>query len=442
MKLSFGEKVAFGLGDAGCNFVWSTMSFFLMVYLTDSVGLAAATVGTIIFVSRLLDGITDLTMGAIIDKTNTPAGKARPWILRSAPFLSLGLIALFNVPMSLSYTGKVIYVSIAYIFVAAFAYTAANLSYSTLLSLISDDQNERTTATTYRFICTSITVILISMITPRLVQYISISTIAIIYGIFAFCLLLVTYFFTKERVITDGKSKERSNKENIKLLFKNKYFIRITLLFVTIYSANGLIQSSGIYFAKDVLGDAKIFGTITLLNSLPPIIIMFFLPSVVRKFGKWKLMMVGLSLEIVGTLIIALSLSIPAALYLGVIVRGVGNTPIIIGLFAIVADIVDYGEWKTGERIEGLTFSATSFGMKVGSGLGTAMVGWLLALGQYASGATVQSEYTIHFISGIYILGPIAIFAISGIILSTLNLDKIYDKIITDLTLKRKNSAS
>lgn len=440
MKLKFGERLAFGLGDAGCNFVWSTMSFFLMVYLTDSVGLAAATVGTITFVARLLDGFTDLSMGVIIDKTDSKAGKARPWILRSAPFLSLGLVALFNVPMGLSYGGKVVYVTFAYIFVTAFAYTAANLSYSTLLALISDDQNERTIVTTFRFICTTITVIFLSMATPRLLVFMSISQIAILFAIFAFCLLLVTYLFTRERVKMPSKEVKKTNSENIKILLKNKYFWRVTLLFVTVYATNGLIQSSGMYFAKDVLGDAKIFGTITLLNSIPALLIMFFMPMGVKRFGKWKLMMAGIGLQVIGNLLVLVGISNPSLLYLGVIIRGFGNTPIIIGLFAIVADIVDYGEYVTNERVEGLTFSATSFGMKVGSGLGTALVGWLLAIGQYSSGTGVQSDYTVHFIAGIYTFVPIFILVISLIILSSMNLDKFYKKMMEELKARRSIS--
>lgn len=142
-KINLKEKISYSIGDVGCNFVYVPITSFLMIYYTNSVGLGVAAVGTLMLIARLLDGVTDLSIGALIDKTNTRWGKTRPWILWSAPFMGIGLILLFNVPMGLSNGGKLIYAYITYIFLVSIVYTASNLSYCTLLSRISSNIQER-----------------------------------------------------------------------------------------------------------------------------------------------------------------------------------------------------------------------------------------------------------------------------------------------------------
>ena len=138
-KVPFMEKIAYGLGDAGCNFIWTTVGMFLTIYYTDKVGIPAAVVGTIMLLTRLLDGVSDLVMGNIVDHTHTRWGKARPWVGLMAPFMGLGLILLFNVPAGLSGGAKVAYASITYVLLAVVIYTACNLSYGTLMSYMAPD---------------------------------------------------------------------------------------------------------------------------------------------------------------------------------------------------------------------------------------------------------------------------------------------------------------
>lgn len=135
MKVSLGEKVCYGVGDIGANLVWTTVASFLTIYCTDVAGIAAGVVGTLMLIARLFDGVSDLFMGIIIDKTNTRWGKARPWVLWSAPPLVISLIMIFTVP-DLGANGKAIYLLLVYIFLAAVCFTASNLSYNTMLSLV------------------------------------------------------------------------------------------------------------------------------------------------------------------------------------------------------------------------------------------------------------------------------------------------------------------
>ena len=142
-KISFWERISYGCGDLGCNIIYSAMSSFLLFYYTDYVNVSAVTIGTIMLLSRIFDGVTDLVMGIIVDRTKSRYGKCRPWILRmSIPFALAGIL-LFSVPPGLGETTKLVYIFITYNLVSSVIYTAINVPYATLNSLITQDQYER-----------------------------------------------------------------------------------------------------------------------------------------------------------------------------------------------------------------------------------------------------------------------------------------------------------
>lgn len=441
--VSFKEKLAYGLGDAGCNFVWTVVGSFLTLYYTDSVGVSAGIIGTIMLLTRILDGITDIGMGVIIDRTHTKWGKARPWILFSAPLMAIGLILLFHVPAGFSDTGKIIYISITYMILATVIYTACNLPYSTLLSLIATKQEDRTSLSSIRFICAMAAILVISYQTMTVVDKIGWGGMSVVFGIIAMLLLIITFLGTRERCIEEkNNGKETvSLRESFKGLFKNKYFIFAALLFIINYASVGAASGIAIYYAKDVLGNAGIFGTLVLAGMVPVLLGLFLFPRFANRFGKWKCLVVGYILQAIGYILIFLMPTNVTFILTGLVIKGIGSVPHTAGLFAMVADIVDYGEWKTGVRIDGLTYSAVSFGMKVGTGIGSAIVGWGLAIGKYDAAATVQSASAVEAIRAVYSYIPLAMIVAGMVILMMSNLDKIYPTIMKDLEERRNRPA-
>lgn len=439
-KVKLGEKIAFAMGDVGCNFIWTVVGSFLTMYYTDSVGIAAGVVGTIMLITRIFDGISDLGMGAVIDRTHTRWGKAKPWILWTAPFMMIGLILCFSVPAGFSDTGKIAYSAITYILLAVVIFTACNLAYSTLLSFITGRQDDRTSMTSIRYIFVYAIMILISYVTMPLVDRFGWTGMSIIFGILGMLCLLITFFGTKERNYEEKKSGDAdiSVLLSFKLLFKNKYFILVAILFMVNFAAMGLTGGVGIFFAKDFLGNEDIYGTMTLANYIPIMLGLFLFPTLAGKFGKWKCMVVGYILEIAGYAIILIAPTNLIAVLLGLAVRGIGHIPNSAGIYAMVADVADYGEWKTGVRNEGVTYSATSFGMKVGTGIGSAIVGWGLALGNYVGTEAVKTASALESIKALYTYVPLIITAIGLIVLLNANLDKIYPKIQKDLEARRE----
>lgn len=409
-----------------------------MLYYTDSVGIAAATVGTILLLSRLLDGVSDLAMRTIIDLTHTRWGKAggagsprdNRRVLWMAVPMGFALVLTFSVPGSLSMTGKVIYADITYTVLAAGIYTACNLPYDTLLCLITDDPQARVTMTSIRFIGVMSLGIVLSATCMPLVSKFGWTGTTVIYGCLAIALLLVTFFGTHERVNTStaaAKSDEpkMSIRHSLVLLSKNKYFFLLVAVFVCVYMSYSIVGGVTVYDARDVLGNANLMEMLGLFNMAPRLPVMAVYPAIVKRIGKWKSIMIGLVLQVIGFLIMAFEPGTLAVAAVGLILTSVGGTPSTVGLFAMVPDIVDYGEWNTGVRLDGLTNSITSFGMKVGTGLGSAALGWGLAAAAYDGKLTAQTPETVHGIKMLFTFLPLVFVVITGAALWFCNLDKI-----------------
>lgn len=442
---SWKEILAFAVGDGGCNLVWTTIGSYLTLYYTDSVGLAAAAVGTMMLITRLLDGISDLVMGSIIDRTHTRWGKARPWILWTAIPMGLGLILMFSVPDGLGSGGKMIYASVTYVVMAVGIYTACNLAYNTLLSLEAPDPKDRVTMSSIRFFITMSMVLFINYNCTDLVDKFGWTGMAVIFGGLATILLLITFFGTKERHMQNEDQTDKNEEkkktgigESFNLLFHNRYFGLLAIVFVVNYTILGVNNGLRIYYARDVLGNAGLMGTLTLCFILPKLVGNLFYPYINKLLGKWRSMMLGYCIELAGVLIMAFTAASFQTAVLGLILLGLGGIPHNAGLFAMVADVIDYGEWKTGVRLDGLTNSVTSFGMKVGAGLGSAIVGWGLAWAAYEGGLAVQTASTIAGIKTIFTLVPAVLIVIGLIFLFFCNLDKIYPQIAKGLEERKE----
>ncbi|MEG2146704.1 MAG: MFS transporter [Lachnospiraceae bacterium] len=437
-KISMREKLAYGLGDSACNLVWATIMAFLTIYYTDNVGIAAGVVGTMMLVTRLLDGGSDLIMGVIIDKTNTKYGKARIWVLLSAPMMAIGLILLFNVPESLSMTGKTVYAYVTYIFIAAVAFTACNLAYTTLLGLMTDSPSERTSISSIRMMFANGTGMLLAVLTPIIVKQMGYGKISWIYAGIAFVFLLITFAGTKERVKVQ-KEKDSASlpvKESLKMLIQNKYFLRVTIIFLLNYTANNLCNGAAVFYASYILGKSTYFGIIAIGMTLPIILLLPTIPGLVKKFGRCKVMIVGMIIQVAAHLFVFFVARDIITVMIGMVVIGIGRTAVASNQFALVGDVVDFGEWKTGVRLDGITNSITSFGMKVGTGLGAAGVGWILAAGAYAPN-TEQNATAMLAIRAAFSLIPLIIVAINAVILMRCKLDKEQPQIIAELTERR-----
>ncbi len=390
-KISFWERFSYGCGDLGCNIIYSAMSAFLLFYYTDYVHVSAATIGTIMLLSRVFDGVTDLIMGVIVDRTKSRFGKCRPWILRMAIPFALAGILLFSVPSGLGETSKLVYIFITYNLVSSVVYTAINVPYATLNALITQNQYERSVLSIFRMILATTGTLLITNLTLPLVQFFGDNLSAWTKTFAVFGILAVIVFM-----------------------------ITVTLVFIFInYSLNG---GAAVYYAKNILHNENMVGTMNLVANLVQIGVMFFTAFLIKKIGKRNMLIIGAVVYGIGFAMFGFVGTNMAGIITACVLNGIGNAGISSCMFAIVSDTIEYGEWKTGYRTEGLINSASSFGFKVGNGLGSAILGWVIG----AAGASAGSEITFIWIPAILCVAQV-------VVMLFYKLDKEYDGIVKEL---------
>ncbi len=442
-KVTVRERLAYGCGDFSSNIMYSAMAAFLMFYYTDYIGVSAAVVGTIMLVSRLFDGISDLVMGIIIDRTRSPFGKARIWILRLVIPYAIGTVLLFAVPNGWSETAKYIYIFFSYNLAFTVLFTGINLPYATLTALMTQDQYERSVLSIFRMILATCGTLFIKTCTLPVVKFFGDNARAwtytfVVFGALEILTFMITFLFTRERVNTnDDKRMEVPVILGFKALVKNKYWFMATLNLVLIFIAQGVNGSSEVYYAKEVLGNGNLVGTFSVALQVTQIICMLFIARFVKKHGKRNVLMAGAAITIVGYGIMGSGGENLPVLIVGCMLRGIGNSGISVCMFAMVTDTIEYGEWKTGIRTEGLINSAASFGQKIGNGLSNVLMGAILAVGGYVGTATTQSASAISAIKVSYIYVPIILTAVQMVVLAFYHLDKEYNSILEDIKKRR-----
>lgn len=442
------ERFSYGCGDFGCNIIYTAMSVYLMFYYTDYAGVNSAAVGVIMLISRVFDGISDIIMGVIVDRTKSRFGKARPWLLRMCiPFAVSGVL-LFSVPTSWPSAAKLVYVFITYNLVSTIIYTAINVPYSALNALMTQDPYERSVLSIFRNLLATAGTLVINTFTLPLVEMFGNNASAwtkafVILGALSVVAFLINFFGTKERVrpaVKDGNVEDVPFAKGVKALFQNKYWIMITgmlALFFLMYSVNG---GATVYYAKDILGDPNLVATINGIFNVVQIVSMFFIAMLVKRFGKRNVFALGLVFDIVGMLVLNYSGGAMNLIVVSSVIRGIGNACGGATMWAMVSDTIDYGEWKTGYRTEGLVNSACSFGYKIGNGIGSALLGLILELGGYVGEAAVQTAKALVSIEICFVWIPIVVYVCGLIIMKFWHLDKEFSGIIADLQKRAKGN--
>jgi len=228
-------------------------------------------------------------------------------------------------------------------------------------------------------------------------------------------------------------------KESIKMLVKNKYFARVTIIFLLNYTANNLCNGAAVFYASYILGNSAYFGLLAVGMTVPVILLLPTVPGLVKRFGRCKVMTVGMMIQVAAFAFVFFIARDFVTVMIGMIMIGVGRSAVASNQFALVVDVIDYGKWKTGIRLNGITNSITSFGMKVGTGLGAASVGWILAAGAYAPNTT-QSPQAELAIRAAFALAPMILAAINMIITMRCKIDKEQETVLADLKERRKQA--
>lgn len=450
--LKWYHKVAYGSGDLASNCGYALISSFVMLYLTNAVGLNSAVIGTLMMVSKLLDGVSDIFFGGLMDRTKSKMGQARPWMLFGQIGVSACLFLVFSIP-SMSENMQYVYFFVFYTAFNAVFYTANSIAYAALAAKITKNGQERVQLGSIRFIFATFTTLLISYNAMSLVEKFGGGTkgwrtVALIFAVIAlavnmFCVLMVKEV-PDEDIRSDGEKTSAGEKDSdgkqkaaegtkvsfgtsLKLLLKNPYYIIILCLYLVNYIYSGITQGSAIYFMTYYLGDPALLGTFSLFQLVPVMLILTVTPMLVKKFGSmWKMNLYARIITLlmgVVFLIGALNKNLPVMLF-ATFLRNMAGGPLTGTLNAMVAETSDY-TWRTqGVRIDGVMFSCSSIGVKLGGGIGSAVVGWLLALGGFNGTAEVQTAGAINMIFFMYVVLPLIMGVLMAILVYLMKVEK------------------
>ena len=441
--LKWYNKVGYGSGDIAGNVVYAFLSSFVMIYLTNTVGLNPGVVGTLIAASKFFDGVTDIFFGAMIDKTKTKLGKARPWMLYAYIGCAVTLVAIFAIPVDLGKTSQYAWFFIAYTLLNAVFYTANNIAYSALTALVTKNSKERVQMGSCRFIFAFATSLLIQSITVGAVAAFGGGasgwrTTAIIYAVIGLVVNTISVLSVKELSEEElnasesetDKEAETSEKygliEAAKLLAANKFYLMICGVYILqqIYTA---MINMGIYYMTYVLKNENLYGVFSWAVNIPLIIALVFTPTLVAKWkGMYKLNLRGYMLGTLGRglVVVAGYLGSVPLMLLFTAVAAFGQGPWQGDMNAVIASCSEYTYLTKHKRVDGTMYSCTSLGVKLGGGLGTAAAGWLLAASGFDGTVAVQTESCMRMLYFMYLWLPVIISLIITFVLSKMNVEQ------------------
>lgn len=441
-KLGWNERLGYGMGNFGMAWVNGMMSAFLMKYLTDVSLVDAGVVSAIIAISKLFDGVSDLIMGRIVDGTHSKFGKARVWLIRMCIPLAISTVLLFSVPASMTGVIKYIYVFILYNLVNAVFYTAMFVPYNSLISLTTTDSYEHGMLGNISMIFQTIANIcmntfFMTMVVkfsgaaePYLQEAQSGWTMAtIVVGIIIVVSALLCVMGTKERTAAQAENGE-APKDNVpvgkalKSLFTNRYWLSMIFAMFVIFFIIVMYSAGAIFYCADVLGDYALYTPVNNALSISQFAIMFFTPFFMKKFGKHMTYMVGLVGMGLGFLGTGLAGTNVALLIVFNALKGIGLGAAGGMAFGMVADTLEYGEWKDGFKTVGMGNAAISAAQKLGLGIGQVVLGLILDFGGYDGSLPAQSESAKAAITFLYNWLPAIMIVVTFVIMLTYKLDK------------------
>ncbi len=448
VKVPLISKIAYGMGDVGCNFSWMFVGNFLMIFYTDVFGIGMSAVAGLMLFSRFWDAINDPVIGSLSDKTHTRWGRYRPWLLIAAPLTAVVLMLTFWAHPDWPSTVKIVYMAVTYC-ILVLGYTCVNIPYGTLCGAMTQNIEERAKINTSRSVSAMIAIGVINIITVPLITALGNGNdkrgyllVAVLYGcIFAACHIFC-FAKTKEVVAVPEKQKI-SLKEQLTAVRKNKpYLIAVAgqfLFGVTLYGRN----ADALYYFTYVEGNQALFSTYSLCIIIPSIIgAACFAPVFKMTNNKGRTasifsLLTGISMICMAFFTVR---ETPVPFYVFSCLAQFFFSGFNTAIYAIVPDCVEYGEWKTGLRNDGFQYAFISLGNKIGMAIGTSLLAGVLGACGYLANQE-QNPVVLSVIKHSFTTVPGMLWIITAVVLFFYRLNKkSYNKIVKEIQ-ERKHLA-
>lgn len=443
---------------------------YLTQFYTDVLGLAGGFIIAMPVISKIIDAITNVIMGRIIDSTRTKQGKARPWIILSGVFMMITGALLYMVPGATNPDGsadalRIIWIVVSYNLFFAFAFTIYNMSHSLMVPLSTRNTRQRDGLALLTSTGTSmIPGLLVTIILPVIINAIGVgpesqSTWIFVMGLLSVLALpatLIEYYFTKERVTEDARitsddsAPSVSFSEQMKACVKDPYWMIVMGFTITYQIFNFLSTNSMIYYCNWVLGNSVDSGVgnqilVNAIGQAPLGIGLIILWPLVKRFGKRMVMMFGFGIGAVGSLIVLLFPGNMAVVLVGLIIKSIGALPTYV-MAAQLAEALDHIEWKNGFRADGFSASVNSIIITVAAGIGqTLLLAGISAFGYRAPVDNLevinQTDAVKTFFNWCFVGVPMIGYAIGSLLMLRFDVEDKMPQISADITARHKAAA-
>ncbi|MDR7084227.1 glucuronide carrier protein [Arthrobacter ginsengisoli] len=443
-KLGKLSIIGYGAGDAANNLAFTTATMFLLVYYTDVAGISAAAAGTLLLTVRIFDAFADVFAGRVVDRSFSKRfGKFRPFIMFGSIPLLLLSVATFSIPQ-LGESGTLLYAYVTYA-ALGLAYSLVNIPYGSLAGAMTQDPGDRAKLGSARMIGallvgSALGIFVAPLIKPGADLQATFTTITLAFVVIGAALYFFTVLTAKERV--HRAVPNVTFKQSMDTLKGNKPLLMLCLSSFFFLSGYLALTSVQLFYLRDVLGRLDLYPVLSIIQLVLAFVLAAVMPRLVRSIGKKRVYIYSSLVTVIGGITIFLTPASQVWLgFAGLVLSLVGVLAVNIVVWALEADTVEYGEWKTGVRTEGITYALFSFTRKTGQAVGGALAAYALALGGYKAGAaqTAEAVFGIQLAAGAIpaVLTIVAVAVISKYKLT----DARHAEILADIRSRRESGA-
>ena len=465
-KLSWAQRIGFGAGDMAQNLIYQTISIWLLFFYTNVFGLDPGAAALMFLIVRLVDVLWDPIVGTIVDKGNPKWGKYRSWlILGGIPLVGLAILCFYN-----GFSGSLVYAYITYVGMSM-CYTLVNVPYGALNASLTRDTNEITILTSTRMfmanlgaLCVKSLPLIIALFAPKVLNPETGKMTAVyntpdaaqawfitmtIFALAGLALLFFCFFQCKERVVMDEKESANVKVSDLWMEFgRNKPLRVVAFFFITAFAMMSVSNAADAYFMTFNVGATPLLTTLFMwLGTIPAFIFMPLVPAIKRKIGKKGMFYLFLGVAIIGMILMYTFVSIPATksnFVLLCIAQFVKSTGIITAtgyMWALVPEVISYGEYTSGKRIAGIVNALTGIFFKAGMALGGVVPGLVLAWVGFNADATTQTPLALQGILWLVCVIPAILLLLAIWIISKYDLsDEKMDEINREIEARHLNA--